>query len=131
MSGGQGGSTPSKLAGMVRTQLLADSFFFDKDTIQLVTGEEQKLSVNLNRNLLLFHSPLLRSIFSNSEASSSIFLPHASTHSLVDLEVLLKEGEVKIHPATNVEDMKHLASSLGINLKKLSKQNFKYGAVTG
>ena len=126
MSGGQGRSTRPKMSGMARTQLLADSFFSDKNTIQLVTGEEQKLSVNLNRNLLLFHSPLLRSIFSNSEASSSsiILVPHASTHSLVDLEVLLKEGEVKIHPATKVEDMKHLASSLGINLKKLSKQNF-------
>ena len=56
MFGVQGTSTWSDEAGR-RTQLLAKSFFSEKSTIQLVTGLDQRMSVNLNRNLLLLHSP--------------------------------------------------------------------------
>ena len=120
MAGMQGRSTGSEEATR-RTQLLAKSFFSESSTIQLVTGFEQRLSVNLNRNLLLLHSPLLRSIFSsNLDASDVLFLPEASLPSLIDLELLLRTGVAKLQPGTKAEDIKDIARVLGINLNQLS-----------
>ena len=117
----QGTSTASKEA-IRRTQLLADSFFSENSTIQLVTGLDQRLSVNINRNLLLFHSPLLRSIISSSN-SNVLFVPDASLPSLVDLEMLLKTGVAKLRHGTRAEDIKDSARILGISLDKLSLAN--------
>ena len=117
----QGTSTASKEA-IRRTQLLADSFFSENSTIQLVTGLDQRLSVNINRNLLLLHSPLLRSIISSSN-SNVLFVPDASLPSLVDLEMLLKTGVAKLRHGTRAEDIKDSARILGISLDKLSLAN--------
>ena len=120
MASVQGTSAGSEEATR-RTQLLAKSFFSESSTIQLVTGLDQRLSVNLSRNLLLLYSPLLRSIFSsNLDSSDVLFVPDASLSSLVDLELLLKKGFVKLHPGTKAQDIKDSARILGINLKQLS-----------
>ena len=115
MAGVRGTSTA------IRTQLLAKSFFSESSTIQLVTGIDQRLSVNLNKNLLLLHSPLLRSIFSSTSSNTGLlFVPDVSLPSLIDLELLLKTGVAKLHPGTKAEEIKESARILGINLNKLS-----------
>ena len=121
MVGVQGTSTWSDEAGR-RTQLLAKSFFSEKSTIQLVTGLDQRMSVNLNRNLLLLHSPLLRSIFSSTSNSGVLFIPDVSLPSLIDLELLLKKGLARLHTANQAQaqDIKDCAKILGIPLNKLS-----------
>ena len=122
MAGGQGTSNGSTR----RTQLLAKSFFSESSSIQLVIGLEQRQSVHLNRNLLLFHSPLLRSIFSStsgSDASNILSIPDASLSSLIDLELLLRTGTARLHPDTKAQDIKDSARILGIPLNQLSLLN--------
>ena len=87
--------------------------------IQTVVKGDHRYSVDLKRDLLLFFSPLLRSLLSSLPPSSSplLILPGASLPSLLALETLLETGSVD--RTVETEEIQNVASILGIPLENI------------